>query len=92
MTKQCTVCGAEISSDDWYSFIRTKYCPACKKEVRRMQEAERLRELRRKRREANALTRELCKSQQDEIALLRAELLRSRERIAALKGDRDDAG
>lgn len=86
MEKQCAMCGGVIQSDDWYSFIRTKYCPTCKKEARRMQEAARLRELRRKRREANSTARELCKSQQEEIELLRAELIRSRERIAALKG------
>ncbi|MBO7275334.1 MAG: hypothetical protein J6V15_03055 [Clostridia bacterium] len=51
-----------------------------------MQEAARLRELRRKRREVNSTARELCKSQQEEIELLRAELIRSRERIAAMKG------
>ena len=86
MTKQCAVCGAAISSDDWYAFIRMKYCEHCRQEIRRIQKAEQLRELRRKRKEINAATRELCKSQQEAIELLRAELIRSRERIAALKG------
>lgn len=60
MTKLCTVCGGVIESDDWYSFIRTKYCTSCKKSIRRMKEAERLRALREKRRKENKLTRELC--------------------------------
>lgn len=85
MTKQCAVCGGNIQTDDWYAFIRKKYCDSCAKEMRRIKEAERLRELRRKRREENALTRELCKSQQEEIELLRAELIRQRERVAALR-------
>lgn len=91
MTKQCEVCGRTISSDDWYSFIRTKYCRACAENVRRLKEAERMRNLRKQRREANALARELCKSQQQEIELLRAELLRQRERVdALLRKEADD--
>lgn len=85
MTKQCTVCGAAIETDDWYAFIRTKYCRSCAKEMHRLQNAERMRELRRKTREANALTRELCKTQQREIDLLRAELIRQREKIMRLE-------
>ena len=85
MEKPCAVCGGVIRSDNWYSFIRMKYCPACKKMMRRIQERNRLQTLREKRREANALTRELCASQQREIELLRAELIRQRERNAALE-------
>lgn len=85
MTKLCTVCGGVIESDDWYSFIRTKYCTSCKKSIRRMKEAERLRALREKRRKENKLTRELCTAQQKELELLRAELIRQRERVAALE-------
>lgn len=85
MEKQCAVCGRVIKSNDWYSFIRTKYCPDCKKMMRRLQERNRLQALREKRREANALTRELCASQQREIELLRAELIRQREWNAALE-------
>lgn len=85
MTKLCTVCGGVIESDDWYSFIRTKYCNSCKKSIRRMKEAERMRALREKRRKENKLTRELCTAQQKELELLRAELIRQRERVAALE-------
>lgn len=80
MDKRCEMCGGVIRIDDWYSYISTKYCPACKKLARRIKENNRMRELRRKRREANALARELCASQQREIELLRAELTRQRER------------
>lgn len=85
MTKTCSVCGKVIQCDDWYKFIRLKYCPECRKMMRRIQERNRLQALREKRREANALTRELCASQQREIELLRAELIRQRERNAALE-------
>lgn len=85
MEKRCEMCGGVIQIEDWYSYIRTKYCPACKKLARRIKENNRMRELRRKRREANALARELCASQQREIELLRAELIRQRERNAALE-------
>lgn len=86
MTKRCEVCESIIETDDWYSFIRVKYCRSCAQEMRRLQNAERMRELRRKTREANALTRQLCKEQQREIDLLRAELIRQRERVARLEG------
>lgn len=85
MTKLCTVCGGVIESEDWYSFIRTKYCTSCKQSMRRIKEAERMRALREQRRKENALTRELCASQQKELELLRAELIRQRERVAALE-------
>lgn len=85
MEKRCTVCGGVVEIADWYSYIRTKYCPACKKMMRRLQERNRLKALREKRREENALTRELCAAQQRELELLRAELIRQRERVAALE-------
>lgn len=85
MDKRCEMCGGVIRIEDWYSYISTKYCPACKKLARRIKENNRMRELRRKRREANALARELCASQQREIELLRAELIRQRERNQELE-------
>ena len=88
MVKLCKVCGGVIEADDWYSYIRMKYCPECAKTMRRIQEAERLRKLREEKRREHALLRELCASQQAEIELLRAELLRQRERTAALKRER----
>lgn len=85
MQKRCEQCGCTIEIDDWYSFIRTKYCDACRKDVKRRQAADRMRELRRKTRERNQITRELCCEQRKEIELLRMELIRQREINNALE-------
>ena len=90
MTKSCQQCGRTISSDDWYAFIRMKYCRACAAEIRRRQKAAWAKELRRKTRERNALTRELCRNQQREIALLRMEVQRQRERADLLEQEMYD--
>lgn len=90
MTKSCQQCGAVISADDWYAYIALKYCRSCAQEVRRRQQAEWMREYRRKRREQNALTRKLCAAQQEEIERLRAMLAIQRERVRELEGGADD--
>lgn len=91
MTKKCTRCGTSISTDDWYSFIRTKYCRRCAADVRREQKAAWMREFRRKNREKNDLTRRLCISQQDEIARLRQLLALQRDRVRQLEQERDES-
>lgn len=83
--KRCELCGADISTPDHYSQIRRKYCETCAAEVHRQQKAEWARELRRKTRERNALTRELCKTQAEEIEALRAVVLRQREQLRSLE-------
>lgn len=85
MTKPCQCCGTPISTDDYYAFIRTKYCRRCAAEIHREQKAAYARELRRKTREANALTRELCKRQEEEIQKLRELLAKKREDVRALE-------
>ena len=74
----CVVCGKDISTDDFYASIRRKYCPKCYEDMHRMQKAEWARELRRRTREKNALTRQLCKEQAREIEALRSEIIRLR--------------
>ena len=85
MTKYCQQCGDAIETDDYYAFIRTKYCKRCAKTVRRRQQADWARELRRKTREQNALTRQLCAAQQQEIDRLRELVIRQRERVRELE-------
>ena len=85
MTKSCQRCGAAISTDDWYAFIRTKYCRRCAAEVRRIQKANWIRELRRKTREQNTLTRQLCAAQQEEIERLRELVEVQRDRVRVLE-------
>lgn len=87
MTKSCEKCGRTIQTDDWYAYIRRKYCPACAKAIHRQQNAERMRELRKKTREANALTRELCAAQQQELDILRQIVQNQKDRIRALEGE-----
>lgn len=87
MTKFCAKCGKPIEDDDWYAHIRRKYCPLCAADVRRQQEAERLRKLRKERREINARTRELCAEQQKELDILRQMVKAQKDRIRALEGD-----
>lgn len=89
MTKHCQRCGTSVDLDDWYAFISTKYCRRCAKDVRRQQQAEWARELRKKTREQNALTRQLCEAQQQEIERLRDLVLRQRERVRELEEEND---
>lgn len=89
MTKYCEKCGEPIRTNDWYAYIRKKYCPRCAKEVQRKQKADWAKELRRKTREANRLTKELCKAQQREIEMLRQTLQAQQERIQELEIEGD---
>lgn len=74
----CVVCGKDISTDDYYASIRRKYCPKCYEDMHRMQKAEWARELRRKTREKNALTRQKCAELERQNEALRAEIIRLR--------------
>lgn len=87
MRKRCVICGAYQEIEDYYSYIRTKYCKRCAAEMQRLQKAAYARELRRKTREANQITRELCAAQRTEIELLRAELAMKRAEIRQLQED-----
>ena len=91
LTKSCQRCGRRISTDDWYSYIRTKYCPSCAADVHREQKANYAKELRRKTREQNALTRQLCKEQQQELETLRQLLAAQRDRNRVLSAELEEA-
>ena len=84
------MCGRDISTDDYFASIRQKYCKRCAAEMQRIQKANWARELRRRTRERNALTRQLCAEQARENEALRAEIVRLRDRIAAMEGSSDD--
>ena len=87
MIKRCEMCGCEIRTEDYYSLIRRKYCKKCAADVRRRQNAEWMREFRKKTREENQLRRELCKTQAEEIDRLRAEIVRQREELRRLTNE-----
>lgn len=91
MQKSCQRCGRHISTDDWYSFIATKYCKACAADVHREQKANYAKELRRKTRERNDLTRQLCKEQQQELETLRQLLAAQRDRNRVLTAELEEA-
>ena len=86
MAQKCVICGADISSPDYYATIRRKYCRTCAAEVKRRQKADWQREFRRKIRERNAVTRQLCETQRQTIDALNAEMIRLREQIRRLEG------
>lgn len=84
--KRCEICGADISTPDYYAMIRRKYCKECAAERKRQQKAAWQAEWRRKNREKNALTRQLCAAQAAEIEALRELVQRQREQLRSLKG------
>lgn len=79
--KCCRRCGKEISNvyiADYYSHIRILYCPACKKQVSREQAAQRMSELRKRRRVKNQYRDEQLELLKEENALLRKSILKLR--------------
>ena len=85
MRKQCQRCGAAIEITDYYASLSTKYCRRCAGDVTRENKAAYMREFRRKQRESNALTRQLCEAQQQEIDRLRELIIRQRARVRELE-------
>lgn len=81
----CAICGADISTDDYYSSIRKKYCKKCAADAKRSQNAERMRKVRQLSRQQHSLRRQLCEELERENELLRAELIRQRERVRSLE-------
>ena len=90
LTKSCQRCGRRISTDDWFAYIRLKYCTTCAADVHREQKANYAKELRRKTREQNALTRQLCKEQQQELETLRQLLAAQRDRNRVLTAELEE--
>lgn len=76
-TKYCARCGAWIAdeiSSDWYSYIRIKYCPTCRKAVRQEDTRQRIRQLRKE-------ARENRKRKDEMLERLKAENEALRERL-----------
>lgn len=73
--KYCARCGAWIAdeiSSDWYSYIRIKYCPTCRKAVRQEDTRQRIRQLRKDARANRKRKDELIERLKAENAALRA--------------------
>lgn len=82
----CVICGTYLGNyltGDYYSLIRTKYCPVCKDQVRRQQK----RVWQHDRRHCDKLTR---KAEKDQLQLLKQENELLRERIRKLKEESGD--
>lgn len=86
MADRCVICGADISTPDYYAQIRKKYCKQCAADVKRGQMRDAMKRFRKRRREMNTLTRQKCAEQEQLIAALRDEILRLREETRKLKG------
>ena len=85
MQKRCQECGGVVEIDDWYEYIRRKYCRRCAEAVHRRQKAAYMQELRRKTREQHKAVQELCTAQQRELDLLRELIVPQRENIRELE-------
>lgn len=79
--KKCERCGKLIGDayeTNYFAYIRMKYCSDCKIQVKREQDAQRMRDLRRK-------TREINKAKGEQLALLREENEMLRRRIIGMR-------
>lgn len=79
--KVCKRCGKVMRIENWFSAISTKYCPDCRKAVKRMQTANCMAEKREKARERRNLEREKMRLVEDENEILRREIAELRARI-----------
>ncbi len=89
--KYCERCGKLIGdayNTDFFAYIRMKYCSDCKGIVKSEQDAQRMRDLRRKNRELNKAKNEqlkLIKEEnemlQEKNRMLRLEIIRMREHL-----------
>lgn len=83
--QKCCKLISDISTADYYSHIKIKYCKECAPKVDREKAAERMKAVRRKTRENNRLRRELNDKLLRENELLKRQLEQARERIEDLK-------
>lgn len=75
--KKCCMCGVPISNeyeDSWYKHIRIMYCPNCRKEVRRIQNADRVRKYRKEKQRMSDFNEAKLKTLEDENRILRERL------------------
>lgn len=88
--KYCEKCWkliSDINTADYYSHIRIKYCKECAAKIDREMAAYRMKEVRRKARENNKLSRQLNDKLLQENELLKKLLEQARERIDYLQGE-----
>lgn len=75
--KKCVMCGVPISNefeDSWYKHIRIMYCSKCRKEVIRIQNADRARKFRQEKKRMAEFNEKKLKTLEDENRILRERL------------------
>jgi hypothetical protein len=82
--KRCTMCGAIISdmddpTTDYYSHIRLKYCPDCRRAVEKRQSLERVKRYRERKRQQDRETAEQLRLLKEENELLRLRVAQLRQ-------------
>lgn len=88
--KFCERCGAKIGDEfntDYFAYIRMKYCPECKEQVKREQTAERVKRLRRRTREINKAKSEQLELLKEENEILRRRIIMMREHLDNIPAD-----
>ena len=82
--KYCERCGKLIGdayNTDFFAYIRMKYCSECKVNVKREQDALRMKRLRRETREINKARKEQLELLKEENEMLRLQIIRMRENM-----------
>ena len=82
--KKCERCGkliVDAYETNYFAYIRMKYCSDCKIQVKREQDAQRMRDLRRKTREINKAQKEQLELLREENEMLRLRIIRMRENM-----------
>lgn len=80
--KYCTRCGVKISdinTADYFSHIRIKYCPECRRAAEQEQTALRVKALRQRRRAKNKVLDEQLELLKEENELLRQRIIELRQ-------------
>lgn len=75
--KKCVMCGVPISNEfevSWYRHIRIMYCDKCREEVNRIQNADRVRKFRQKKKRQAEIDGEKLRTLEDENRILRERL------------------
>ncbi len=75
--KKCVICGVPISNEyesSWYRHIRIMYCDACREEVNRIKNADRVRKYKKRQKKQLEVDEAKIKTLEDENRILRERL------------------
>lgn len=86
--KKCEKCGEVIPreiTDNWYAYIRVKYCKKCAKQVNIEKTTERIKTARQKAKENRKLQKELAETLTVENFLLKEQIRREKDEVIRLQ-------